>query len=438
MKKWIALNCACGVMASSIPMMVFLKHQAYPLLTWEALMLFSVMAIIGIGIGCTVSFLVPRRFIKYPMGIACILALNLLFTALAPSGKPVTHEGELGTLDSDLPFILHIVLDEQIGVEGIPVEFDEDWSIYEEVRDLYADNGFQLYGNAYSRWDDTIESLRNMLSSENVGWFGRLHDWGFKITTITSDYIPLAGDQTITYRLGGAIKTLTKVIIPDVDKAKLIMGLFLKSHGLKDHATPLTHFAAAEMIFELEDQIMKAQRGQAIFAHIILPHSPYAFDRNCEMDRDISTWLPNDAYETAPWRNNEYTRAERYPRYLNQMICVQRRMGVIFELVKQRGLWEEAIIIIHGDHGSRIDTRMEVRGGQPIMDDNDMIDAFSTLYAVKRPWVVGGYFDSQLPIDHLFKRVFLEGKPVHDQELEDNPFVWVDGQKRPMPKKEKK
>jgi len=54
-----------------------------------------------------------------------------------------------------------------------------------------------------------------------------------------------------------------------------------------------------------------------------------------------------------------------------------------------------------------------------------IIDAFSALFAVKGLGIVEGYYRQLLPIDHLFRRLFLEGLPPDDPELENNLWVYL-------------
>ena len=52
------------------------------------------------------------------------------------------------------PAILHLILDEHIGVEGLPKDNPDAARLQWELRDFYLSRGFALYGGAYS---DTCE-----------------------------------------------------------------------------------------------------------------------------------------------------------------------------------------------------------------------------------------------------------------------------------------
>jgi len=449
----LLFNCTSVSLTLALPMMVFLKHNAYPLASHEVVVIFLAIAIIGAALGAVGSLVGPMR--RLPCrGIAMMLGVMFLVTLILPSGQPVVSEGELDGLNQDLPFVLHIVLDAQIGIGGIPLELERAPYVKREMRGFYQENEFQLYGGAYSRFYNTTYSMRNLLnyglksatsefSDGSVllrgnDWFDRLHEQGYRISVIQPDYLryvehPDAGDRAVTYRLGGAIQPLSRTAVSTKDKALLIVGSCLKASRylrplLVDRVIPLTHLGSMEMMAEVAGQVANANRGQAIFAHILLPHGPYAFSEYCALDADIGNWLPSKSRDAAPWRNTSESRATRYRAYLKQVLCVQERLNDIFQVLRDRGMWEDSIIIIHGDHGSRINMVPALPGTADLMTDQDYFDAFSALFAVKRPGIPGGYFDAQLPIDHLFQRMFLEGVALDDAELENNPFVFIMGE----------
>ena len=67
----------------------------------------------------------------------------------------------------------------------------------------------------------------------------------------------------------------------------------------------------------------------------------------------------------------------------------------LFDALKVAGVFEEATIIVHGDHGSRA----SVRGSEA--EHPAPVDLFSTLFAVKAPQVVPGYDEQMSPLQDL-------------------------------------
>ena len=53
-------------------------------------------------------------------------------------------------------------------------------------------------------------------------------------------------------------------------------------------------------------------------------------------------------------------------------------------------MWRDAIVVVQGDHGSRIVRHMPVLENAARLTAQDLRDGFSTLFAVRRPGVAPG------------------------------------------------
>jgi arylsulfatase A-like enzyme len=88
-------------------------------------------------------------------------------------------------------------------------------------------------------------------------------------------------------------------------------------------------------------------------------------------------------------------------------------LGNLLEDLGKRGLLDDAIIVIHGDHGSRIPVHwpsgIALRSG--VLSDSDFSDTFSTLYAIRAPGVSSGYDDAPLSLVELLNH-HLGGEPL--------------------------
>ena len=82
-------------------------------------------------------------------------------------------------------------------------------------------------------------------------------------------------------------------------------------------------------------------------------------------------------------------------------------------------------MVVHGDHGSRIDRGPPVIGSISSMPAEDYLDAFSTLCMIKNPVTAPGYDRRQLPLDHLLGRILKDGEDPGDADLENRPQVWI-------------
>ena len=62
------------------------------------------------------------------------------------------------------PRIIHLILDEHIGIEGIFIDIEGGAAIKSLMTQFYLKNGFQLFGGAFSHYFYTHFSLGNMLN----------------------------------------------------------------------------------------------------------------------------------------------------------------------------------------------------------------------------------------------------------------------------------
>jgi hypothetical protein len=93
------------------------------------------------------------------------------------------------------------------------------------------------------------------------------------------------------------------------------------------------------------------------------------------------------------------------------------------------------VIIVHGDHGSRITIESPTAPNSDRLSAADLVDGFSTLFAVKRPGQPARYDRRLLPLDRLAARILRDGADPGDQELENHPFVFLANGLDPMTRK---
>ena len=65
---------------------------------------------------------------------------------------------------NDLPTVVHIILDEHIGIEGIPADVQHGRETKALLKSFFRSYGFRLFGHAYSRYAGTRDSVPNMLN----------------------------------------------------------------------------------------------------------------------------------------------------------------------------------------------------------------------------------------------------------------------------------
>jgi len=93
-------------------------------------------------------------------------SIFIVTTLVFPSDRltPTYKEYENSSGNNDLPPVIHLVLDEHIGVEGIPENIEGGRQLKKDLISFYAKNGFRLYGKAYSRYSITLNSIPSLFN----------------------------------------------------------------------------------------------------------------------------------------------------------------------------------------------------------------------------------------------------------------------------------
>lgn len=391
----------------------------------------------------SVLALLLRNFLA--RSLPAIGAAVLIAAALGPSVPDVLRRDRgVGEVGASPPLVLHIVLDEHIGIEGIPREFDADGELEAELIKFYTSWGFRLHGRAFSRYFDTSAAISNLLnfhatlqpdayfdepfrrgaSLNSNEYFETMHRRGHSIHVYQTDYIDLcdgAGAVTVAHCFEYLLETPTRLRdlpLGDDDKFAMLTAMYMRTSVIwKESRIRYRDFrrsrepsalpgwdrvrgrvsAVSGMVaFDaLREDLRDPEPGGLYFAHLVLPHYPYSYDADCQLRSNPSSWLDAgvDGGGEAG-RNDEGSRGERYAAYLEQLRCTTGRLGTLFEQLKESGHYDDARIIVHGDHGSRITFR-NVRFRPGFLEDphaaSDLVDGFSTIFAFKGPGGKGGY-----------------------------------------------
>ena len=122
--------------------------------------------------------------------------------------------------------------------------------------------------------------------------------------------------------------------------------------------------------------------SDVIFAHTVLSHSPYGFDKKCSYDGSRSMHRYKMTTEDKVVQNN----IERN--------CVVNLLNKFFEKLNDNKLWNKLNIVILSDHGSRI--------SKEFMDQSYK----SSVFAVKKDNENFLASEKKLSIQYLFSKYF--------------------------------
>jgi hypothetical protein len=290
-------------------------------------------------------------------------------------------------------------------------------------------------------------------------YFDLMRSRGYQIHVYQTNYFEICGDNSdedvstcFTYGTE-AITSIEGSDLPISRKIQTIFGVYTRlSTILLDLRIPpirLSTVSAMGILDELREDLLNAPPGNMFLLHALLPHDPYAYEADCRLRPDPSKWLlksnvtdPGMTKIVRPakggTRNTPESRAERYPLYLDQMVCTHHKLGELFTALEQAGRFENMTVLIHGDHGSRISIEVphvDISGYR--IPKSDLIDSYSTLFVFKQPGVVPVYDRRLLPIVPLFNAFIRDGSVPEGRQWAGSQSVYFQkarkqAEKQPM------
>lgn len=397
--------------------------------------------------------------------------------------RPDRDADARGASDPPSSVVVHLIFDEFIGIEGIPSEASNGTEARGMLRSFLQDNGFYVFGRAYSRFAYTRNAIPNILNSTSVPenayfvvgprpyrlrqnkYFSAMNKNGYIINVYQTDFMDFCtGYETLvaschTYMSTG-IEHLQYMQMSPVTKAWLALDTFsrltvieralgylynrlrqqVQSHGfdLPPWVLSRFHLAAARaghILDIIANDVARARAGEMFFAHVLIPHHPYTYGRSCNVRDPVNWGFANDRAPLPP--NSAESRTGRYTLYLEQALCVRAKLEMMFNRWRRAGLFDRMKIIIHGDHGSRIFLHEPNWPNRDLLLTSDYIDSFSTLFTLKAPSLKPAYDRRMVAVQDLLMPIArgqpLDRLPVRGAE----PYVLLENDasmvRQPMP-----
>jgi len=472
----LLLGWSCNALLSSFPDALFLWDSAKDRLT-------NLVGTVGMNIiilaasaliVAVVLFLAGQLDRHLGLVITTIFGVGIVTTFVLPSQSVFLGEFYRGKsiAKTGLPPIIHLVLDEHIGLQGLPSEIERADELRNELQAFYEGFGFRVFGRAYSQYADTKLALAAMLSGQphqyimtdqeaeasdrslrHNPWFELLVERGYRLRVYHSYDVNFCGkeENEVQSCYGysvNSIKSLQESDLPVFTLAKAITASFLdtlivyrmwlgsspnvvRQGGLlpnwlrqeQKFAAP----ASLPILHRVLQDLQREPRGGAFFVHLLMPHHTYLYDKDCRVKEDIESWanhISPDADFTLGRINTTDSRKRSYASYFEQLRCTRKALEAFFEDLQKFGAFDEATIIVHGDHGSRISMVPENRRFADLLSDTDMVDLYSVLFAVRGPGIDSGFDDSLRSIQSLFAEIML-GRTLA-QEPSDVVLRFVD------------
>jgi hypothetical protein len=375
--------------------------------------------------------------------------------------------------DGNLPVVVHIVLDEHTGLAGLAglhAGVPGAVEAADSLRRFYTNAGFRIFAGAYSQFFSTETSLAGALNFDATAgaeqFLTRKHygfalnenpylkayaDKGYRIRVYQSDYLDLCRSNDVA--VAGCVTYLPDFLarsaiadLPLRERVRLIFGMYYSSiavikvarlageqlgilaasRGVILPKLSLWHgrvgpIAVAPTFERLIQDVSRAASSSVFFAHFLMPHYPYVYDQNCGVRTPVTSWrLRQDGKHG----NTPESRRRSYAQYFDQVQCVQKRLDSLFSAMKRAGSFDDATIVIHGDHGARIGLTDPAAGTVSQLTPADYADAYSTLFVVKAPDTNAGVDSRMLPLADLMSYA---GNRRDDRLSEpQTPTVFVD------------
>jgi hypothetical protein len=372
----------------------------------------------------------------------------------------------------DPPRIIHLILDEHIGIEGIPTDIEGGLETKNLITNFYLKNGFQLFGGAFSRYHLTHASMGSMLNFTpestklitgkgpytllrnryfdllskrrytvevlSQGWLDYCSRFKVIVTRcVQKDWSRLGHFSNLGLPTSEKLQVLYTRYLNQSTIAAVIMAVFVgplkpnysasMHHLLWALDRERTRTDSLNTLMDLKllwKDISSLPRGRALFAHLMFPHYPYVTLPDCSV-RPPKQWERNGIFDNPS--NTVVSRKQRYQQYFEQLQCVYGKSGELFDRMRAAGTFDNSIILLHGDHGSRILMTPPTPANQQTITERDLADGFSSLFAMKLPGKPATYDTSPWPLEQLLAKFVFEAGLTPDRRLPEKtePFVYL-------------
>jgi hypothetical protein len=427
---------------------------------------------IAIGVGLVAPWVLRQHYTQImalSLG-AILLSLPLRTTQSIESWeRPVAHQ-----TDSRGPIpVVHIVLDEHSGLRGFPANIPEAVRARETILRFYRRHGFKVYVNAYSEYSWTHSSLPVMMGpARPVGgstavaldgqryalWENQLFQWasgrGYQIHVVQTSYLDFCGLSGMTVAScrtypANSLSSLRLLSLPaprrilleaayflsvesylaqragDVLSKALLAGLTDRDAGntvwMSDRAATGT---ALQSLAEFRRQLRSVRPGSYHFGHFLMPHAPYEVDRECNGLRSVNERLSRVVPRLR--RNTTESRRIRWALYAGQTECLYRHLDSVLAQLESAAPPQGLTILIQGDHGSRIVRTLPEPANAGRLRDEDVLDSFSTLLAMRGPGIHEGIDSSAVAIQSAVPRLLAGESAAHPDRRDSVPVVFLE------------
>lgn len=300
--------------------------------------------------------------------LGAIMGATLILTSPMKAKADIQFgEGMEGS--ADLPPLIHLILDES-GPGNI--------------------EGFANYPNAYSRHSNTVNAIPDLMD----GYEERLRKAGYDVEVWQMEFTPFCTTNCTSY-FESSFANLGE--LSAVDQLHLLFSNYAVETGLygwnEEDRIIAGSLATWEIMREFTARVDQMERGEAIIFHSLFPHRPYHRRADCSL-LSVEEW--STVEDLSPWPDM----------YAAQRSCAEKLVRRIAR--------DDAIVIVHGDHGNKISKIGAYAKDEPsteIMREN-----YSTLFAMRIPGKPPETFEDHVTVGSLLRNWDFETYPEGEAE----------------------
>ena len=385
---------------------------------------------------CIVASIFLVQFTELPAVILIMACAYLILPAFSALSQFSSVDSKLASQDKDerirtlrlRPNIFHVILDGYAGNET----FTRHNLSNEEFVSFLKNNGFQIPDKSRSNYPQTLVSLPSILNSkyylnyidknpkkDRSRFVNDMRNSNAQSTFLGNDY-NVSRYYSIWHSSGcfgvSAVKCrgLEGVILSE------FVGAYLQKWPLKwSEIVKIQRYVALNLVAALREhpidilrsslrQNVLEYRQQYVFAHLIMPHPPYRYKKDCSVADDWGTVIN--------WGTAEA--------YFDQTYCLNEKLTDLISDILRADY--NAIIILQSDHGPSFSEADANYLGMPSKEQ--VVEKLGNFVAMRVPEKCGRIPDklSNVNVYHLLFNCLSDTKV----RLQPDRFFWLDDENK--------
>lgn len=367
-----------------------------------------------------------------------------------------------GPFNEALPVVLHIVLDELMSSGAVDVTLPGGAAAHEAMLAFGRTHGFRMFDSVYSQFYFSGLSIPNLMDAEygrraavdelaaNIvtamdrnRYFSDMASRGYRTAVFQSavldfcrpsevrmcdtfpSYDPGMADESMFDDRTRSIylwDTLLRAYEPSYVSAigrwfiRTVYGIDQRELGVLGAADRFDVQGFPRSFDRFTSFVARAPRGSHIFAHFLTPHAPYLLTEACVVSGKFDSGYSLASRFDPSTHDN--MRQRYYEGYFKQVQCVMSKLDALMKAIAAVPALSDALIVIHGDHGSRISAGELIEDHTP----RDFIDNYGAFFAVREAGLTAGIDCEFASLSQVFNRVMRQEVEETDG---DRPPVFV-------------